>query len=281
MRRLFVINAEDDKYGAQKENVLIAFDENRDIQGVLCIYPFFAYDTEPEHPHNLYLHFHSKESNRLVESVKDTLLEHGLQRAKEIKHEAGQEKTRAYACFFEHQKDDISYFESRGFKHDEGMYILERNSVEGIPNLEIPDGIEFEMWRMDTEEEQQKFIETHRKIFPRHPYSIQKMQELKMLLGWNNFTGFHGREIIGNIMVYVENTKDGIGHIEDLFVQKNWRRQGVAKMLLAMALKYFREQNIYRIQLEMWSANKAALGLYQAYGFEKIRETDIAVGIYV
>jgi ribosomal protein S18 acetylase RimI-like enzyme len=281
MGRIQVVCAEYDKYGAQKENVLIAIDENQKALGALCIYPLFAYDDEPEHPHTIYLHFRTEGSCRLTEPVKDILLERGLQRAAEIKRQAGQVQTRAYACFFEHQKDAIAYFASRGFEHDEGMYILERNSDKGLPSLEISEGIAFKRWEMETEEEQQRFIETHRKVFPQHPYSIEKIQELKTLLGWENLTGFHDGEIIGNIMVYIKDAKAGIGYIEDLFVQKAWRRKGIAKALLTMALRYFQEQDIFRVQLEMWSTNKAALGLYRAYNFEKIRETEIAVGIYV
>lgn len=280
-REFSVVSADKDQYGTQKENILIALDAAQEVLGMLCIYPFFAYDTEPEHPHNVYLHFRQGGQVALSKPVKDVLLEHALQRAAEIKHEAGQTKTRVYACFFAQQEAEIAYFESHGFVHDEGMYILERDNTRELPSFQVPEGVAFQSWRMETGEEQQKFIETHRTIFPRHPYSKQKIQELKNMRGWNNFTGFSDEEIVGNIMVYTADEKRGTGYIEDLFVQKDWRRQGVAKHLLAIALRYFQSEGFPRVQLEMWSANKPALNLYRGYGFVMIRETEIGLGRYV
>jgi ribosomal protein S18 acetylase RimI-like enzyme len=164
---------------------------------------------------------------------------------------------------------------------DKGMYILERQNDIELPHVELPEGITIQPWKMRTDAEQKQFIETHRNIFPRHPYTAKRLQELKSLPGWNNFTALSETEIAGNIMMYVENENSGIGYIEDLFVQRQWRQQGIAKYLLAKALRYFQEIGIVRIRLEVWSANKLALHLYRNFGFDLLRETEIAVGRYV
>jgi GNAT superfamily N-acetyltransferase len=281
MTKYIVVSSEIDKFGTQKENILIAHDECGEAQGVVCIYPFFAYDTEPEHPHNLYLHFRAEGTEDLSELVKDVLLEKALERASEIKSEAGQTRTRVYTCFFEYQKDEIAYFIERGFMHDEGMYILERQNDVELPHVELPECITIQSWKMRTDMEQKRFIETHRKIFPRHPYTAKRLQEIKSLPGWNNFTALSETKIAGNIMMYIEDENTGIGYIEDLFVQRQWRQQGVAKYLLVKALRYFQEIGIARIRLEVWSANEVALHLYRNFGFDLVRETEIAVGRYV
>jgi GNAT superfamily N-acetyltransferase len=276
-----VVNADSDQRGARKENIFVALDRNGEPLGSLLIYPFFAYDTEPEHPHNLYLHLRAEQGRELRESTKDVLLENALRRAAEIKNEAEQTKTRVYACFFRHQREEIAYFLQWGFTHDEGMYILERHQGAALPQVEAPPGVTIQSWPMESEAEQLQFIETHRRVFPRNPYSTARLQELKLRPGWNNFTAFSPTEIAGNTMVFLKGADNAIGFIEDLFVQKKWRRRGLGRYLLHTALSYFESIGIHRVQLEMWSANKPALKLYQAFGFTVIDETEVAVGRYV
>jgi GNAT superfamily N-acetyltransferase len=205
-----------------------------------------------------------------------------LRRAEEIKREEAQDLARVYACFFAHQQDEIAYFLRRGFRHDEGMLLLERQASADLPRVEAPPDVTIRPWKMKTEAEQQQFIEAHRRVFPRHPYSVRRLQELMAVPGWGNFTAWHGTEIAGNIMVY---QKDADGHvvgcIEDLFVQRRWQKRGIAKYLLYAALDNFRKTGIHRVQLEMWSANGPALHLYRAFGFSAIDETEIAVGRYL
>ncbi len=282
MTGLIVVNADTDQRGAQKENIFIALDSNGEALGSLFIYPFFDADVEPEHPHNLYLALHTKREKDAGEPVKDALLEHALRRAAEIKSEAGQTKTRVYACFFKHQQDEIAYFLRRGFAHDEGMYILERRASAALPPVQAPQAVAVHPWKMETDEERRQFIETHRKIFPRHPYTVARLRELASLPGWNNIVAWSGAEIAGNIMVFTKPEKDDpIGYIEDLFVQKRWRRRGIARYLLYTAITYLQNIGLQRVQLEMWSANKPAFQLYREFGFLPIDETEIAVGRYV
>lgn len=281
MSEIIVVQSDVDQRGAKRENIFKATNAENETIGTIYIYPFFAYDTEPEHPHNLFLSFQSEVGKEFNNSIKDKLLERALQRALEIKRETKQLKTRVYACFFAHQTDEITYFLNRGFIHDEGMYILERQNNTDFPSVEIPRGIVIRSWKMEAESEQQKFIAAHRKIFPRHPYTIRRLQELMLLPGWDNFTAFINGEIAGNTMVYIRNESDPIGYIEDMFVERIWRRKGIAKRLLAATLDYFQDHGINRVQLEMWSANKAAYSLYQSFAFKKIDETEIALGKYV
>ncbi len=111
---------------------------------------------------------------------------------------------------------------------------------------------------------------------------MARLRELASLPGWNNFVAWSGAEIAGNIMVFTKPEKDDpIGYIEDLFVQKRWRRRGIARYLLHTAITYFQNIGLQRVQLEMWSANKPAFHLYREFGFSPIDETEIAVGRYV
>ena len=277
-----IVNADKDMRGAQRENVFLALDESGKLLGSLLIYPFFDQVIEREHPLNLYLHLEAEGRAEASVPIKDLLLKHALRRATEIKDEAGQAKARVYACFLKHQQDETAYFLRRGFRHDEGMLLLERQESAHLPQVEAPQEVTIHPWKMETETEQRQFIETHRVVFPRHPYSVKRLQELMAVPGWNNFTAWHDTEIAGNIMVYHKDAGGNVvGCIEDLFVQRRWQKRGIAKYLLYAALVHFRKTGIHRIQLEMWSANKTAFHLYRAFGFSAIDETEIAVGRYL
>ena len=281
MENCTIVNPPADMHGARNENIFVALDENKKTLGLILIYPFFDHDIEPEHPHNLYLHLHIEPDTEQKEAVKESLLEKALQRATEIKSEAGQMKTRVYVAFLKNEQDGIDFFLERGFIHDEGMHILERNETTDLRPMDESPGMSIQPWRMETEAERQQFIETHRKIFPRHAYSMESLQELKSLPAWNNFTAFDNGEIAGNIMVHIKPEDGAIGIIEDLFVPKKWRRRCIARNLLTTALMYFQDLGIHRVQLELWSANKNAFQLYRSFGFSSIDETEIAVGRYV
>ena len=248
----------------------------------MLIYPFFDRVIEREYPRNLYLHLAVEGGAEASNPVKDLLLERALRRATEIKHEAGQAGARVYACFLKHQQDEIAYFLRRGFTHDEGMLLLETQESADLPQVEAPQEVTVQPWKMETETEQRQFIEAHGKVFPQHPHTVRRLRELVASPGWNNFTAWHGSEIAGNIMVHHKDLSgNAVGCIEDLFVRRQWRKRGIAKYLLYVALDHFQESGIHRVQLEMWSANEPAFHLYRAYGFSAIDETEIAVGRYV
>jgi len=281
MEGLVIVSAEADMHGARRENAFIALNGNGEYVGSLLIYPYIDHDIEPEHPHNLYLHLHAAQESGLSESVKDLLLAHALRRAAEIKCEQQQPRTRAYVMFLKGQEKGMAYFLQRGFEHDESMLILERDDASLPPDPRAPEGVSIRARAMTTEAEQHRFIETHQNVFPRHPYSTESLGELKSLPGWLNLTAFSDGVIAGNIMVYTRNDGGKARYIEDLFVTREWRRQGVARCLLHSALTHFHGAGIQRVQLEFWSANKPALSLYRAFGFSAVDETEIAVGRYV
>jgi [ribosomal protein S18]-alanine N-acetyltransferase len=59
-------------------------------------------------------------------------------------------------------------------------------------------------------------------------------------------------------------------HIATIAVDKNFRNQGIAKVLLAHALLSVREEGAICSLLEVRRSNTAALGLYQSLGFYQV-----------
>ena len=162
------------------------------------------------------------------------------------------------------------------------MYILERRTGTPLPTVDAPPGITIRPWYLETDSEKERFIETHRLVFPRHPYSIPKLEQLASQPGWCNFTAWHQDAVAGNIMVFTrQDASERIGVIEDLFVLENYRRKGIGRVLLQAALVYLLSVDLQTIRLEMWSTNQLAFKLYQSYGFKVVAQTELAVGRFV
>ena len=57
------------------------------------------------------------------------------------------------------------------------------------------------------------------------------------------------------------------GYVSNLYVQKNYRNKGIGKKLLAMSLKWLKENKVKYISLEIHLENKKALNFYRNLGF--------------
>jgi GNAT superfamily N-acetyltransferase len=283
MTQYFIItHPDEDRRGAQRENILIAQDVQGEVLGRLLIYPYPGDPAKGEHPLNLYLNLLLEEGIGEGDRIKDALLERALQRAVEIKEEAGQPTARVYACFFKHQQDEVAYFVSRGFVQDESMYILEWRTGTPLPPVDFPTDVAIRSWDLETDAEKERFIETHRLVFPRHPYSIPQLEQLASQPSWCNYTAWYQGAIAGNIMVFTrQDASECIGVIEDLFVLENYRRKGIGRALLQTTLVYLQSVDLPRVQLEMWSTNQPAFKRYQSLGFKVVVQTELAVGRFV
>jgi RimJ/RimL family protein N-acetyltransferase len=52
-------------------------------------------------------------------------------------------------------------------------------------------------------------------------------------------------------------------------VAKEWRGRGVGTALLEACVDWAREQRVHKLALHVWPHNKAALRLYEKFGFER------------
>ena len=79
--------------------------------------------------------------------------------------------------------------------------------------------------------------------------------------------------------------RDGFRHVGllGMGVHKDYRGHGLGKRLMALALNKAREKGFERVELQVYSSNRAAIGLYKSFGFEiegtrrKVRKMD---GVY-
>ena len=60
-------------------------------------------------------------------------------------------------------------------------------------------------------------------------------------------------------------------HVQEIAVDKNYRRQGVAKELLEFMSADAKKRNLNKIELDVWEFNDSAIEFYQAVGFKVTR----------
>jgi ribosomal protein S18 acetylase RimI-like enzyme len=61
------------------------------------------------------------------------------------------------------------------------------------------------------------------------------------------------------------------GFIDDIFVEPDFRRQGVATQLLQGALKWFVQQGVSQVEAAIWSSNQASQDFFCKFGFAPAR----------
>lgn len=175
-----------------------------------------------------------------------------------------------------------SYISKQGFKHDEGMHILKKELTE--ENFHITDikGIDFVKLELIDEDEIMQLVEKQNKVFI-SGYSFEDLKKLKSENEWFSIAAKDKGQIVGNIIIIVKENESNIkyGWVDDLFVSKEWRNQGIGKNLILIALEGLKALNIKESRLEAWSANKRALSVYNSAGYNFHEETESSIGMFL
>jgi len=83
------------------------------------------------------------------------------------------------------------------------------------------------------------------------------------------------RELVA--LVLASRVSPESGHITQLCVHPEFRRRGLARMLLTLAASCFLRQGVTEISLTVTEANTDAIGLYHAEGYDCAHIFDAAV----
>jgi ribosomal-protein-alanine N-acetyltransferase len=79
-------------------------------------------------------------------------------------------------------------------------------------------------------------------------------------------------EVIGFVIAYVKRVETGCrAYIVTVDVAPEWRRQGLAKELMAEVEAYALAKGARRIHLHVFTGNDAAIRFYERLGYEGIR----------
>ncbi len=82
-----------------------------------------------------------------------------------------------------------------------------------------------------------------------------------------SFSAVCGNNIIGYIGMYVLQSE---GEIANIAVNPEYRRRGIASMLIEHIIRYCSKNNISKLKLEVRESNAPALKLYEKFGFFQV-----------
>jgi ribosomal protein S18 acetylase RimI-like enzyme len=267
---------------SERKDILEAYDKDNSLVGEAVISPFRDSDINEKPRLNIYIDINVKDVENKIE-LKDQMFDEIMKRSRAIKEENKDIDVRVYHCCFSDSKENIAYYSSKeGFNHDEGMHIIKKEITEESFQIQDINGIDFVSLEFIDEDEIKQLVEKQNKVFV-SGYSPEDLKKLRSENQWFSIAAKHKDEIIGNIVIIVKEDElnNKYGCIDDLFVSKEWRKQGIGKSLIIRAFESLKNLNIKESRLEVWSANKRALSVYTSVGYKFHEETESSIGMFL
>jgi mycothiol synthase len=177
----------------------------------------------------------------------------------------------------EHQAGDIALLESSGYSVVRWFFIMGRPTLDDVPDLELPDGLEIRpvtpdlynrVWGADVEA-----FRDHWGGHDESPAALQRFLDRPEHDPSLWVVAFDGDEIAGGVLntIYpTENESLGVrrGWLDSVFTRRPWRRRGLARALIVRSLDVLRQRGMSSAVLGVDAENPTgALGLYEGVGF--------------
>lgn len=265
------------------KNICCAFDESGSLLGYAPLFP--ALTEDPKIPHTLWVEVKTSPQLGAPREVKDGLFARLLDRAAEITYLHPGHRTRLTFQYHPSETPAIDYVLSKGCVYTESVFRLMRDLSGEIPVVPPPFGIQVRPWRMQTEPEQQAYVQARNEAFPDAPVTLADWQYFLGSPVWQEGThiaAFDGQEVVGCVSVYWDEAisqpsgRKG-AYTEYIFVREKWRKRGIAPYMICQALIYLRDHDREAAFLEVKAANQHALDLYYRLGYQLIDETRLYV----
>lgn len=175
----------------------------------------------------------------------------------------------------------LALLESNGYQIVRYDYEMERPNLDDIQPLPLPDGIEL---RPALEEDLRRIWEVEVEVFRDHwgavddseaSFERKRTDPRRDMSLW--VVAWKGDEIVGQVLNRIDheaNAELGMrrGWVNSVGVRRPWRRQGIARALVAESLRVLRDAGMTNAGLGVDAENaNGALGVYEASGFRVVR----------
>lgn len=171
----------------------------------------------------------------------------------------------------------LALLQAAGYRTVETYAEMTRPLADPIPDLPLPEGV---VVRPTTWDDARAVWEADDRAFQDHVgYSPQTETDYERWRSWeyNDPTlwkvGFAGDAVAGQVLNHVnraENTTLGRrwGYTESISVQREWRRRGLARALIAESMRMFRDMGMDHAALGVHTTNpNGAFPLYESLGY--------------
>jgi ribosomal protein S18 acetylase RimI-like enzyme len=183
------------------------------------------------------------------------------------------------------ETDRINLIERRGYKAVRYAFEMVRPDLEAIPDLPLPNGVEV---RPVKPEHMRQIWEASNEAFRDHwGYIPDPWEAFDQMMNDPDFdsslwrVAWQGDEVAGMVLSFINKDENEIygrkrGYTENICVRRPWRKQGLAKALIALSLIAIKERGMTEAGLGVDSENiSGALHLYESMGYRMVKRTTI------
>jgi mycothiol synthase len=183
------------------------------------------------------------------------------------------------------ETERISLLDRRGYQVVRYAFEMVRPDLENIPELPLPMGVEV---RPVIPEHYRLIWEASNEAFRDHwGYIPDPWEEFERLVNdpdhdpslWR--VAWLGDQVVGMVLSFIDKDQNEIygrrrGYTENICVRRLWRKQGVAKALIALSLRAIKERGMTEAGLGVDAENTSgALHLYQSMGYRVEKKSTI------
>lgn len=183
------------------------------------------------------------------------------------------------------ETDRINLLERRGYLPVRYAFEMVRPDLENIPDLPLPEGIEVR----PVEADHMRLIwEASNEAFRDHwGYIPDPWEAFEQMINDPDFdpsiwrVAWQGDEIAGMVLSFINQDENEMyghkrGYTENICVRRPWRRQGLAKALIAQSLEALKERGMTDAGLGVDAENiSGALHLYEFMGYRVVKRQTI------
>jgi hypothetical protein len=195
-------------------NIFCAVDETGKVLGYAPLYPVLILD-DSQMPHTLWVEVKTHPETEAQTAIKDLLLESLLLRAREVTSEFPGHPVKLTFQYFPSETASVEYVISKGCQHMESVFTMRRDLSKEIPCAQEIDGITIRPWKMESEAEQQAYVDARSECFPEAPVALGEWQYFMQSPHWaagTTMAAFDGDTLVGNVALFwdeAENQKSG------------------------------------------------------------------------
>jgi mycothiol synthase len=216
--------------------------------------------------------------------IRRAMLRHNERRLQEIAAGHPEDGPRCFECWASDTETHwASLLISEGYEAMRYGFEMVRPDLENIPDLRLPEGVEV---RPVVPEQIPTIWAAVKEAFRDHwGYSEQGWDE--ELAAWQGSPTFQphlwqvawdGDQVVGTVQCQIDEAQNQEygrkrGYTEGICVRRAWRRQGVAKALIARGFQVLKEQGMTEAALGVDADNpNGALQLYKSMGFQVVKQ---------
>jgi len=185
----------------------------------------------------------------------------------------------------EAETERISLLEKNAYRPVRYSFEMVRPNLEDIPELPLPDGVQVREVKL---EHMRLIWEASNEAFRDHwGYIPDPWENYEQMMSDPDFdpslfrVAWQDDQVAGMVLNFInkdENAKYGRqrGYTENICVRRPWRRQGLAKALIARSLMVIKERGMAEAALGVDTENTSgALNLYKSMGYQVVKKGTI------